>query len=102
LALKHLYSEGYAHALFRRTCPVPVDSGLERQTFESISTVAKWLKAKSGLLLQLTLEKPVFDIEVEIDGEKGFVLPDFMLNAEVGLVEAKLKHAAFITNYCFN
>lgn len=75
-------SEGYAHALFRRTCPVPVDSGLERQTLESLSTVAKWLKAKSDLL-RLTLEKPVFDIEVEIDGEKGFVLPDFMLNAEI-------------------
>jgi len=75
-------SEGYAHALFRRTCPVPVDSQLERQTMESISTAVKWLKAKSDSVT-LSLEKPVFDIEVEIEGEKGFVLPDFLLNAEV-------------------
>lgn len=71
-------SEGYAHALFRRTCPVPVDSGLERQTLEGIAEVATWLKGKAG---DLTLVKPLFDIEVNVEGEKGFVLPDFIIQA---------------------
>jgi hypothetical protein len=71
-------SEGYAHALFRRTCPVPVDSELERQTLEGIAEVARWLKGKAGALV---LVKPLFDIEVEVEGEKGFVLPDFIIQA---------------------
>lgn len=73
-------SEGYAHALFRRTCPVPVDSGLERQTLEGIAEVARWLKDKAG---ELTLVKPLFDIEVDVEGEKGFVLPDFIIQAKL-------------------
>jgi len=71
-------SEGYAHALFRRTCPVPVDSGLERQTLEGIAEVARWLKGKAG---DLTLLKPLFDIEVDVEEEKGYVLPDFIIQA---------------------
>lgn len=74
-------SEGYAHALFRRWCPVPVDSGLERKTLERISEVASWLNKKTGTVV-LCLEKPLFDTEVELDGEKGFVLPDFIVTAE--------------------
>ncbi len=66
-------SEGYAHALFRRTCPVPMDSGLE-----GIAEVARWLKGKA---CDLTLVKPLFDIEVDVEGEKGFVLPDFIIQA---------------------
>ncbi|AGN88250.1 hypothetical protein [Enterobacter sp. R4-368] len=73
-------SEGYAHALFRRGCPVPVDSGLERTTLESLSEVAGWL-AKKPDAPTLSLEKPLFDIEVTLNGEKGFVLPDFIVTA---------------------
>lgn len=73
-------SEGYAHALFRRNCPVPVDSGLERQTLESIAEAASWLKGRAG---KLTLVKPLFDIEVDVEGEKGFVLPDFIIRSEM-------------------
>ncbi|SFF38583.1 hypothetical protein SAMN03159428_04952 [Kosakonia radicincitans] len=73
-------SEGYAHALFRRGCPVPVDSGLERTTLESLSEVAGWLAKKPGTPV-LSLEKPLFDTEVNVDGEKGFVLPDFIITA---------------------
>lgn len=73
-------SEGYAHALFRRGCPVPVDSGLERATLESLSEVAGWLARKPEAPI-LSVDKPLFDIEVSTDGEKGFVLPDFILNA---------------------
>lgn len=74
-------SEGYAHALYRRGCPVPVDSGLERTTLDGLVTVAGWM-AKKPDSPALRLEKPLFDIEVEIDGEKGFVLPDFMVTAQ--------------------
>lgn len=73
-------TEGYAHALYRRGCPVPVDSGLERNTLDGLVTVAGWM-AKKPVAPGLSLEKPLFDIEVEIDGEKGFVLPDFMVTA---------------------
>ncbi|PXW51516.1 hypothetical protein DFO55_11888 [Grimontella sp. AG753] len=76
-------SEGYAHALFRRGCPVPVDSGLERSTLEGLATVAGWM-AKKADSPALSLDKPLFDIEVEIDGERGFVLPDFMVTARKG------------------
>ena len=72
--------EGYAHALFRRNCPVPVDSDLERQTMEGIAEVASWLKGGADVL---TLIKPLFDIEVEVEGEKGFVLPDFIIQAKL-------------------
>lgn len=73
-------SEGYAHALFRRGSPVPVDSGLERTTLEGLSEVARWLSRKPNAPA-LSLEKPLFDIEVEVDGQKGFVLPDFIVTA---------------------
>lgn len=73
-------SEGYAHALFRRNCPVPVDSKLERQTLASLSEAAKWMKNKPEAP-HLSLQKPLFDIEVDIKGEKGFVLPDFIVTA---------------------
>lgn len=73
-------SEGYAHALFRRGCPVPVDSGLERSTLEGLATVAGWMARKADAP-SLCLEKPLFDIEVDLNGEKGFVLPDFIVTA---------------------
>lgn len=73
-------SEGYAHALFRRGCPVPVDSGLERTTIESLAEVAGWV-AKKPDAPALSLEKPLFDLEVTLNGEKGFVLPDFIVTA---------------------
>jgi hypothetical protein len=59
-------SEGYAHALFRRGCPVPVDSGLERSTLDGRLTVAGWM-AKKPEAPALSLEKPLFDIGVETD-----------------------------------
>ncbi|MDP9707554.1 UNVERIFIED_ORG: hypothetical protein J2W64_004777 [Rahnella aquatilis] len=40
--------------------------------------MARWLKGKAG---DLALVKPLFDIEVEVEGEKGFVLPDFIIQA---------------------
>lgn len=33
-------SEAYAHAIYSRTCPVPVDSNLERQTLDSLFEAA--------------------------------------------------------------
>lgn len=74
-------SEGYAHSLFERRCPVPVDSELERQTLRSVCTVAGWLRNKPDAPV-LTLQKPLFDIEVDVDGEKGYVLPDFIVSAD--------------------
>ncbi|TPE10761.1 hypothetical protein FJP62_20120 [Pantoea vagans] len=71
-------SEGYAHALYKFTCPIPVDSKLERDTLKRIEEVAiKLNEIKS----HLSLVKPLFDIEVEVDGVKGFVLPDFIVQA---------------------
>ncbi|EAQ0500394.1 hypothetical protein CTP45_25495 [Salmonella enterica] len=77
---KIICSEGYAHALFQKECPVPVDSELERGTLKSLSTVTKWLLNKPDAPT-LSLEKPLFDIEVCTDGEKGYVLPDFIVMA---------------------
>jgi len=79
---KIVCNEGYAHALFRRNCPLPVDSGLERQTIKSIIEAANWIHKLKGVTPPaLSLKKPVFDIEVDHEGEKGFVLPDFILTA---------------------
>lgn len=74
-------SEGYAHAMYSRKCPIPVDSNLERNTLTSISTVAGWLK-KIHEYPRISLVKPLFDIEVDVDGVKGFVLPDFMVSVQ--------------------
>lgn len=74
-------SEGYAHAMYSRKCPIPVDSNLERNSLTSISTVAGWLK-KTNEYPRMSLVKPLFDIEVEVDGEKGFVLPDFIVSVQ--------------------
>lgn len=71
-------SDGYAHAMFSRGCPVPVDSGLERKTIKSLVKLAEWVSKKSSPPA-LTLEKPLFDFEVNVEGEKGFVLPDLIL-----------------------
>ncbi|EFL9197382.1 hypothetical protein ND23_004840 [Escherichia coli] len=75
---KIICREGYAHALFQKGCPVPVDSELERGTLKSLSTVSKWLLNKPDAPT-LNLEKPLFDIEVCTDDEKGYVLPDFIV-----------------------
>lgn len=75
-------SEGYAHALFRLGAPIPVDSDLERSTLESLSVVSEWLKNKPEVPL-LSLEKPLFDIEVCTEGEKGYVLPDFIITGRM-------------------
>ncbi|CAI9395532.1 MULTISPECIES: hypothetical protein [Enterobacteriaceae] len=77
---KVICSEGYAHALYRRGCPVPVDSGLERKTIDGIAELARWLSRNPDAPV-LSLVKPLFDIEVVTEDEKGFVLPDFILNA---------------------
>jgi hypothetical protein len=72
-------SEAYAHAIYSRTCPVPVDSNLERQTLDSLFEAAEWLFRKDSAP-RLSLERPLFDIEVTVDEEKGYVLPDFLVN----------------------
>lgn len=71
--------DAYAHALFDYACPVPVDSNLERETINSIITGGKWLQS-SGY--ELSLNKPLFDITVDVDGEERFVLPDFLLTVK--------------------
>lgn len=71
--------DAYAHALFDYTNPVPVDSNLERETVSSIMTGGKWLQS-SGY--ELSLNKPLFDITVDVDGEERFVLPDFLLTVK--------------------
>lgn len=73
-------SEAYAHAIYSRTCPVPVDSNLERKTLESLFEVAEWLSRKETAP-SLSLKRPLFDIEVTVEGEKGYVLPDFLIQA---------------------
>ncbi|EFI6793412.1 hypothetical protein AS427_004643 [Escherichia coli] len=73
-------SEGYAHALYQLTCPVPVDSKQERNTLTALLNVASWLKRKPGTP-ELSLERPLFDTEVYVNGEKKYVLPDFIVIA---------------------
>ena len=72
-------SEGYAHALYQLTCPVPVDSKLERNTLTALLNVASWLKRKPGTP-ELSLERPLFDTEVYVNGEKKYLLPDFIVS----------------------
>ncbi|MCZ5534652.1 hypothetical protein O5560_27495, partial [Escherichia coli] len=62
------------------TCPVPVDSKLERNTLTALLNVASWLKRKPGTP-ELSLERPLFDTEVYVNGEKKYVLPDFIVTA---------------------
>ncbi|WP_228351009.1 MULTISPECIES: hypothetical protein [Limnobaculum] len=72
--------EAYAHALYSTSYPVPVDSELERETIRSITKTAKWLKEKE---YALSINKPLFDIDVMVDQEKSFVLPDFLLTVNI-------------------
>lgn len=75
-------SDGYAHALHSRSYPVPVDSGLERQTIASLARCAEWLsKKKEAPVSSIHLKKPLFDYAVTVDDEEGYVLPDFVLEA---------------------
>lgn len=83
-------SDAYAHALHSRSCPVPVDSGLERQTVDSLATCAAWLaKKEDAPVRSLSLKKPLFDYAVTLDGEEGWVLPDFMVEATTAAGEKK-------------
>lgn len=69
--------DAYAHALHSYAHPVPVDSQLERNTIASITRAGKWLHNRG---YSIELIKPLFDVEVMIEEEKMYVLPDFMLN----------------------
>ena len=62
-------SEGYAHALYQLTCPVPVDSKQERNTLTARLNVASWIKKKPGTT-ELRLERPLLDTEIYVNGEK--------------------------------
>lgn len=42
--------------------------------------MASWLKRKPGTP-ELSLERPLFDTEVYVNGEKKYVLPDFIVTA---------------------
>jgi hypothetical protein len=70
-------SEGYAHALYKDWCPIPVDSKLESKTIKSIQDVAADGRIKGKI--EITLEKPLFDIEVTTNDNVGYVLPDFII-----------------------
>lgn len=59
---------------------MPVDSKLERNTLTALLNVASWLKRKPGTP-ELSLERPLFDTEVYVNGEKKYVLPDFIVTA---------------------
>ncbi|SVG74078.1 Uncharacterised protein [Shigella sonnei] len=48
---------------------MPVDSKLERNTLTALLNVASWLKRKPGTP-ELSLERPLFDTEVYVNGEK--------------------------------
>ncbi len=54
-----------------------MDSKLERNTLTALLNVASWLKRKP----ELSLERPLFDTEVYVNGEKKYVLPDFIVTA---------------------
>lgn len=83
-------SDGYAHALHTRRCPVPVDSGLERQTLDSLATCAAWLaKKKDAPVRCLSLKKPLFDYTVTVDGEECWVPPDFLVEVTTATDEKK-------------
>lgn len=83
-------SDGYAHAFHSRSCPVPVDSGLERQTLDSLATCAAWLaKKEDAPVRSLSLKKPLFDYAVTVGGEEGWVLPDFLVEATTATGEKK-------------
>ncbi|WP_233268374.1 hypothetical protein [Pantoea sp. BAV 3049] len=84
-------SDGYAHALYSRGCPVPVDSGLERQTLESLATCSAWMANKEDApVSSLSLKKPLFDYAVTVDGEEGWVLPDFVVEATTAAGEKRV------------
>jgi hypothetical protein len=72
-----LSAEGYAHALFRRGCPVPVDSGLERSTLEVSQRRFRWLAKR----MTTGAEAGSRDIEVDVEGATVRVadlLPDLI------------------------
>ncbi|EGT4277851.1 hypothetical protein E7W39_04090 [Cronobacter sakazakii] len=73
--------DGYAHAIYSRNWPVPVDSELEKDTLKSINKCAEWLRVNSPAI-NLTLLKPVHEQQIPdpISDEKGFVIPDFIVN----------------------
>ncbi|MBK5145577.1 hypothetical protein I2494_18010 [Budviciaceae bacterium BWR-B9] len=72
--------EAYAHAFYNSIYPVPVDSELERQTIQSITKTAQWLKERN---YTFTITKPLFDIEVNVKEEIIYVLPDFLLSVDI-------------------
>ncbi|MDT3534349.1 hypothetical protein [Cronobacter sakazakii] len=72
--------DGYAHAIYSRNWPVPVDSELEKATLKGINECAVWLRDKYPSI-NLALQKPVHELEIPdpISAEKGFVIPDFIV-----------------------
>ncbi|EOC1315319.1 hypothetical protein ACI09C_004429 [Cronobacter turicensis] len=76
--------DGYAHAMFDPSYPVPVDSELERETLRTINYTAEWVNKKKIEGFSMHVEKPVCDQEVTdpLSNEKGYVLPDFLITAQ--------------------
>ncbi|EOV8839298.1 hypothetical protein ACNY9Y_003886 [Cronobacter dublinensis] len=72
--------DGYAHAVYSRNWPVPVDSELEKITLSGINECTKWLR-KDSPDKTIVLLKPVHELlsTDPVSGEKGYVIPDFML-----------------------
>ena len=73
--------KGFACAAFDMGCPVPVDSNRERETLKNIIKMSKWLSNNENITPpdRLNLIKPVLDMDIEDEGEKLTVRPDFML-----------------------
>ncbi|MEB8610299.1 hypothetical protein [Cronobacter sakazakii] len=72
--------DGYAHAIYSRNWPVPVDSELEKATLKGINECAVWLRDKYPSI-NLALQKPVHEQQITdpLSDEKGYVIPDFIV-----------------------
>jgi len=83
--------DGYAHAMYSGSCPVPVDSNLEKQTLIDLAKATKWVK-DNVCAVNVVMEKPLFDKEIEYEGERGYVLPDFILTIESDINGVQTRH----------
>ena len=67
---------GHAQPIVAMNCPVPVESGAERQAFHTLRKTLKLLRREFDTVA-FTLEKPLF----ETNTERGPCIPDFTIRA---------------------